>query len=197
MLLSLKFYFVVMLLIKVLNKMLDDMEILLIKIYDTHHNGYNLTDGGGGIRGYKLSDEAIVKISERQYKSVCKYTLDGKLIKLYQSVKCAAEENKCNQSAIASVCRGLKPQHKGYYWQYYDGTNNHNLNINKKYHNPPHYIVQYDIDGNYVGLWNSIRDASNYFGIDNSSIAKVCRGERKSAGGYKWKMITTYNDCVC
>lgn len=43
---------------------LDDREIYWISYYDSKNSGYNLTDGGGGMRGYKMSEESKRLISE-------------------------------------------------------------------------------------------------------------------------------------
>lgn len=43
---------------------LDEREIFWIKFFDSYNNGYNLTEGGHSLRGYKYSDEAKQKISE-------------------------------------------------------------------------------------------------------------------------------------
>lgn len=43
---------------------LDEREIFWISFFDSYRNGYNLTEGGGGSRGFKLSDETKHKISE-------------------------------------------------------------------------------------------------------------------------------------
>ena len=48
-------------------------------------------------------------------------------------------------------------------------------------------IVQYDLENNFIKLWHSIIDVSNYLKIDSSSISAVCKGKRKTAGGYIWK----------
>lgn len=48
-------------------------------------------------------------------------------------------------------------------------------------------VIQSDISGNDICEYFSIRDASIKTGIDNSCIAKVCKGIRKSAGGYLWR----------
>ena len=42
---------------------LDEKEIFYIQEYDSHVNGYNNTDGGGGIRGWKHSEEFKKKMS--------------------------------------------------------------------------------------------------------------------------------------
>ena len=48
-------------------------------------------------------------------------------------------------------------------------------------------VVQYDKNGGYIGVWESIVDASNALHIDNSLISKCCRHKRKSAGGFIWE----------
>lgn len=45
------------------DKQLDDREMYFIDFYDTYKNGYNMTIGGGGRRGYNLSEETKQKIS--------------------------------------------------------------------------------------------------------------------------------------
>lgn len=48
-------------------------------------------------------------------------------------------------------------------------------------------ISQYDKSGKLVKKYKNITKASKETNIDESSIAKVCRGERKTAGKYKWQ----------
>lgn len=38
-------------------------------------------------------------------------------------------------------------------------------------------------------IYSSIMDAARQTGIDQSDISKVCRGVRKTAGGFHWKYI--------
>lgn len=47
-------------------------------------------------------------------------------------------------------------------------------------------IEQYTLDGVYIKKWNSIKEAENTLNIGHH-IGECCRGERKTAGGYKWK----------
>jgi hypothetical protein len=48
-------------------------------------------------------------------------------------------------------------------------------------------INQYDLQGNFIKQWNSIIEAGNTLRIDTSSISKVCKNKRKTAGNYIWK----------
>ncbi len=44
-------------------------------------------------------------------------------------------------------------------------------------------------NGIIINIYNSISEASNINHLDNSSISKVCKGQRKSCGGYQWIWI--------
>lgn len=47
-------------------------------------------------------------------------------------------------------------------------------------------VIQISKDNSIIKKWDSITEASNTLNIDNSHIGQVCKGERKTAGGYKW-----------
>lgn len=49
-------------------------------------------------------------------------------------------------------------------------------------------VIQYDINGNKLKEFPSLTDAAEYVGLTGTSgIAKCCKGERRSAGGYLWR----------
>ena len=50
-------------------------------------------------------------------------------------------------------------------------------------------IAKVDENGNILEEFESITVASKKYGINGSHIASVCRHERKSAGGFKWKYM--------
>lgn len=45
--------------------LLDEREIYWIKFYDSHTNGYNMTDGGRTVKGYKHTEESKNKIRQK------------------------------------------------------------------------------------------------------------------------------------
>lgn len=47
-------------------------------------------------------------------------------------------------------------------------------------------VVQYTTDGVFMDLYSSLMEAERVTGIAKSSICQVCRGKRKTAGGYEW-----------
>ena len=38
-------------------------------------------------------------------------------------------------------------------------------------------------------IYNSMSEAERMTGVPNSNISKVCKGERKTAGGYHWEVV--------
>lgn len=55
---------------------------------------------------------------------------------------------------------------------------------------PKHHVEveQYDLAGNYIKTFSSIREAANVLGVtESSNIVSNCRNRRKTAFGYIWK----------
>ncbi len=50
-------------------------------------------------------------------------------------------------------------------------------------------VEQYDMNDNYIRTYKSSYEAQDFTGINRTSIGACCRGERLSAGGYKWKFF--------
>ena len=48
-------------------------------------------------------------------------------------------------------------------------------------------ILQYDLKGNFIKSWEKAIDIENELKISRKNILKVAKGERKHAGGYKWR----------
>lgn len=48
-------------------------------------------------------------------------------------------------------------------------------------------VVQYDINGNFIRVWDYIKQASDVLSVNKSSIGACCRGEQKTAGGFVWR----------
>ncbi len=53
-------------------------------------------------------------------------------------------------------------------------------------------IIQYDLNGIEIKIWDSIEDASKLTKTNRTSINYVLKNKRKSAGGYYWKYYNIY-----
>ncbi len=70
-------------------------------------------------------------------------------------------------------------------WTTHLGNNQHAKETGLHSINIP--IIQQTLSGEFVAEFYSTRDAQKATNIDGSCISKVCKGQRKSAGGYSWK----------
>ena len=91
--------------------MLDLLEEMYIKKYNSINNGYNLTSGG--IK-FKLSKESQLKATQSRYKKV-RCLENGKI---FGSVMSAAEYININKHAMSACCRGKTHTCGGYHWEY-------------------------------------------------------------------------------
>ena len=74
---------------------------------------------------------------------------------------------------------------KGYYWKFEDD----NAPLIKK-KNPLNKEVE-QIDKNtleVIKVWDSLSEVESQLNISASNISNVCKGKRKTAGGFIWRM---------
>lgn len=60
-----------------------------------------------------------------------------------------------------------------------------------KYHQKK--VYQFDKQGNFLNEYESVAEAERQTNIHHGNIVRVCKGERKSAGGFKW----SYDRTLC
>jgi len=58
-----------------------------------------------------------------------------------------------------------------------------------KLHNCSKPVIQKRLDGSEIAKYECVRQASELTGANKSKISAVCRGERKTTGGYKWEYL--------
>lgn len=63
---------------------------------------------------------------------------------------------------------------------------NHGTGIRRSIEARSKAVIQYTTKGVFIGEYPSIKEAERVTGISKSHICKVCRGKRKTAGGYLW-----------
>jgi len=133
--------------------------------YNSKEEGYN-SDEGGGIK-----------------KSVYQYNIeDGSLINIFDCLEDAANVVSGIKQQISRACLSINKSFGGYYWSYeYKEPFKPEIDCRRK------EVLQIDLEGNLKDVYTSVAEASYKTGVNTSSIAKVCRGERKTAGGYVWQ----------
>lgn len=134
-----------------------------------------------------LQIEAVQPYTDK--KKVKQYTLDGKLIKEYNSITEAALESQCNRSNIVGVCTGRNKSAGRYLWKYSDDNSTIIYKREYKSHMGPRKVNQYDLNDNYIATYDSIKLAGTAVGHPTCTthISSCCTGKRKTAFGYKWR----------
>lgn len=131
--------------------------------YDSINSGYN-SDIGGGVK-----------------KIVYQFKLDGTFLKSYDSLDNAANATNAKKKNISKAALGVINSTAGYLWSYSSFIAEDRKDKRLK------RVCQLTIDKTMLNVYESIAQASVVTGVNKSSIAKVCRGEQKMAGGYLWK----------
>lgn len=142
----------------------------------------NLTNGGDGTPG----------ATEKKNKSVLKYSIEGEFIKEYKSLKIASIENSIHASNISHCCLGKRETAGNYVWRFKNSESKEKINTNhlidrKQKGNERVKVLQYDLNGNFIRKYNSIKEASASTKAHTSKIVLVCQGKRKHTKGFKFE----------
>ena len=108
----------------------------------------------------------------------------GEVVKIWDSETEVCEFYNGNHSLINNAIR-RNSLTKGYYWKFEDD----NTPLIKK-KNPLNKEVE-QIDKNtleVIKVWDSLSEVERLLNISASNISNVCKGKRKTAGGFIWRM---------
>lgn len=174
-----------------LNGRLDKLEQYYILVYNSlNPNGYNNTIGGRKYDGFNEKNRMIYQFS-----------LNGKLINTYKSLKDATDLTGFGKTGISKCCLGKTHSSHGYIWKYYDvdiQTNFYSNNFTNDKNDVclcgDHVVKkvkQYDTDGNLIRIYNSAIDAENesssYF--KRQGIQSCCSGNSRIYKNYFWRYV--------
>jgi group I intron endonuclease len=132
--------------------------------YNSKEEGYN-SDSGGGIQ-----------------KTVYQYAVkDGQLINSYDCLENAGSAVGADKRSISSAALGVNKTCNGFVWSY-SSTFPTDFKDNRR-----KVVQQFSLEGEFINEFKSVSEASKLTDCNKTSIAKTCRGERKSCGGYLWR----------
>lgn len=136
--------------------------------------GYNISPKAESCQGIKRSPEFLEKVS-RSLKGVR-----------------WSEERKAHFRAsrtwpkLGKWSEERRRNHNQHLW----GTHhNHGWKVAEKLRLNPYWarrVMQFDLVGNYVSEYKTIKEAGMIFGGDHN-IGEVCRGKRRLARGFQWR----------
>ena len=114
---------------------------------------------------------------------VYQYDFDGNFIMEHESVTACAKHHGLDKIYITNVLGGSKKSYNGFQF-----TREFKESIKPyKRENTLSDIQQYDLEGNLLKNWDSVKNISESLGIRKNSIYRVLNGHRKSTNGFVFK----------
>lgn len=148
----------------------------------------------GRIFCYKDDYDTFV-VSEKKChpnsKKIYQVTNTGQIIATYESIQQAARLNNLSASHITACCKGTRRSIGGYFWSYVDQIDSLIIQVSNtyKYHNNSLTVYQYSLNNELINTFKSCSAAAKSVNCAASSIARCCKGERKTAAGFKWAYV--------
>lgn len=146
---------------------------------------------GQALKNYSsYSYQESLSRSNYNKKSICQYNSAKELVKTYPSIIAAARELNCSEYTISNCLRDKTNSALGYYWTYEGEQLPDNLKLKNKI--AKRMISQYNLDNSFIKNFESAADAARTVAPNanvnsaSSCILQVCKGNRKTAYGYKW-----------
>lgn len=166
-------------------KMLDDKEMFYIELYNSTNRdfGYNLKSGGQN-GGSILSEESKTKLSESIKKSY-----DSDLIN-------KRKNDALNQWSNPEIKNKIMGKNNGMYGKHHSEESKKKMSGRKK-GKPSHKKITNSVFCLELNkIFNDATEAGKELFISGYNIIRVCRGERKTCGGYHWEFIDEINNNV-
>lgn len=149
------------------NNELAEKEVNYIFNYSNETELYN-QDRGGGIP-----------------KQVYQYNIEtGMWVNTYNSLTEAGQQFNIDKKSLSKVCLSVNKNFNNFYWSYeYKEPFKPLIDSRNK------CVTQYNESKVEIKTFKSVSEASRLTGVNKTSISKVCRGERKTAGGFMWSYL--------
>jgi len=188
----------------------DLFEQHYIAKYDTFksEHGYNLTKGGGGTVGRKMSEEERKQLGDRMrgrevseetrrrlsevlkegYRTGCiSPPVQSEETLMRMSVERTGDGNPMygkhhTQDAIAKIVARHKGAKRSEETKRRISESRFRSNKIKR-----RKVDQFDLEGNFIATYPSIKDAAQSVGDFESSIGSCCRGKARRSKQYRWR----------
>ena len=194
---------------------LDEREIYYIKLYDTFIHGYNMTKGGMGTLGHKMTEEGKEKNrrkqKERIHTELERQKRSESLKRAYKDGRKKANTNTLHlqtkevrdkiaksltgrtlseetKKKISDAHKGKIPWNKGIPMSKEQREKLKQVDrsaISGANNYHAKKVIQFDINRNFIKDWDCIMNAKRKYG--SIHIEDVCQGKRKTAGGFIWE----------
>ena len=129
-----------------------------------------------------------LKRAEYFSKKVYAYNKDGDLAYEYNSTHDAERDLNIGSNNISYCCLGNTLTYKGFVWSYNKLSKQDVLDrfekTNRKGKPKSISVNQFDLNGNFINSYKSVREAGRELKINRYAIASVCRRESEQTHGF-------------
>lgn len=137
-------------------------------------------------------NEGKIKSKNPYSKQVSQYTLKGKIMKTFPSIRVAEKVTGVREAGIVSVLKKRQVCSGGYVWGYgkkksIDVAAIRKANLEHRNILRGRKVTQYNLKGQCIAYFNTISEASRTTGVNKSDIIAVLKGTQRSAGGFIWR----------
>ena len=133
---------------------------------------------------YNVSHAHKTGLISKQSRPIYQFDIDGNFIQVWESAKSIENALGINEDFIYHCCNKVGMSAHTFLWSY-DSQYPKYKNIKRK--KVLNGIDQYDLDGNFISHYNTIKEVEVKFGRKLSNISTCCSGKRSNAYGYIWK----------
>lgn len=135
------------------------------------------------INKYSLPNEKEIAEAKVRYlalQQIDKYDYKGNKIKTYKNVNDVLENEDITRSQVVGICTGRHVHHNTYIYRFACDS----FNTYKTYTDKPKMVEQYDLNGNFIKVFASSREAARYVGLKGTNVSSVCCGKQKNCGWF-------------
>lgn len=148
-------------------------------------------------KGFKVSDETKINIAKTQGVPLVQYTLEGKLVKVFE-VPWFAEKEGFSRGAILNVVKGACKKSQGYFWKnLYEGEEAKDLEPSEigkpSFRKKNKKITLLGENGEIIGEWKNARLAAKDTNVPVHRILKMCSGKLDSFYGKRFRYKITFD----
>lgn len=130
----------------------------------------------------------LTPVNER---SVVQYSLNGDLLKIFDSISQAARETNSASEKIISCCKKERLTHNNYQWRYINEAQS-SLPPQSIPKTTPRKVAQIDpITNQIIAIYDSIRQAAKAVNGSSGAICDIINKKRQTHThkGYFWKLV--------
>lgn len=177
----------------------DDLEISLIKQYNSTNRtfGYNVAYGGSNAPITEAERQRIREISiqksEKQYKPIDQYDLDGNFIKTWPSRGSVERYYGWTRGMVGKTTKPHSGQYtvKGFVFRDHVNPPPKKINTSKiKHRHLTTPVNQFSLDHDFIQSFESIKEAAEANHITQMCITLAINGHCKTGGGFIWEKST-------